>query len=289
MSQKNFLSSIDPYLKLIRFDRPIGTLLLLWPTLWALWLAADGISPIKYLVIFALGVFLMRSAGCAINDIADRKFDAKVKRTRNRPLAQQQLPVVNALIMFVVLLLCAVLLLTFLNVLAMQIAMVAAFFAITYPFMKRYTYLPQVYLGIAFALSIPMAYAQIQGKIPAEAWLLFIANIFWTTAYDTMYAMVDRECDEKIGVKSTAILFGDLDILITHIIQGFMMLVLLLLGRKLELNMYYYFGLLASVILFVYQNKLLRSRNTDNYFKAFLNNNWVGMIIFIGIAVATTN
>ena len=289
MSQKNFLSSIDPYLKLIRFDRPIGTLLLLWPTLWALWLAADGIPPIKYLVIFALGVFLMRSAGCAINDIADRKFDAKVKRTRNRPLAQQQLPVVNALIMFVVLLLCAVLLLTFLNVLAMQIAMVAAFFAITYPFMKRYTYLPQVYLGIAFALSIPMAYAQIQGKIPAEAWLLFIANIFWTTAYDTMYAMVDRECDEKIGVKSTAILFGDLDILITHIIQGFMMLVLLLLGRKLELNMYYYFCLLASLILFVYQNKLLRSRNTDNYFKAFLNNNWVGMIIFIGIAVATTN
>ena len=289
MSQKNFLSSIDPYLKLIRFDRPIGTLLLLWPTLWALWLAADGIPPIKYLVIFALGVFLMRSAGCAINDIADRKFDAKVKRTRNRPLAQQQLPVVNALIMFVVLLLCAVLLLTFLNVLAMQIAMVAAFFAITYPFMKRYTYLPQVYLGIAFALSIPMAYAQIQGKIPAEAWLLFIANIFWTTAYDTMYAMVDRECDEKIGVKSTAILFGDLDIVITHIIQGFMMLVLLLLGRKMELNMYYYFCLLASLILFVYQNKLLRSRNTDNYFKAFLNNNWVGMIIFIGIAVATTN
>ena len=289
MSQKNFLSTIDPYLKLIRFDRPIGTLLLLWPTLWALWLAADGIPPIKYLVIFSLGVFLMRSAGCAINDIADRKFDAKVKRTRNRPLAQQQLPVVNAMIMFVVLLLCAVLLLTFLNVLAMQIALVAAFFAITYPFMKRYTYLPQVYLGIAFALSIPMAYAQIQGKIPAEAWLLFIANIFWTTAYDTMYAMVDRECDEKIGVKSTAILFGDLDIVITHIIQGFMMLVLLLLGRKLELNMYYYFGLLASVILFVYQNKLLRSRNTDNYFKAFLNNNWVGMIIFIGIAVATTN
>ena len=289
MSQKNFLSTIDPYLKLIRFDRPIGTLLLLWPTLWALWLAADGIPPIKYLVIFSLGVFLMRSAGCAINDIADRKFDAKVKRTRNRPLAQQQLPVVNALIMFVVLLLCAVLLLTFLNVLAMQIAMVAAFFAITYPFMKRYTYLPQVYLGIAFALSIPMAYAQIQGKIPAEAWLLFIANIFWTTAYDTMYAMVDRECDEKIGVKSTAILFGDLDIVITHIIQGFMMLVLLLLGRKMELNMYYYFCLLASLILFVYQNKLLRSRNTDNYFKAFLNNNWVGMIIFIGIAVATTN
>ena len=288
MSQKNFLSTIDPYLKLIRFDRPIGTLLLLWPTLWALWLAADGIPPIKYLVIFSLGVFLMRSAGCAINDIADRKFDAKVKRTRNRPLAQQQLPVVNALIMFVVLLLCAVLLLTFLNVLAMQIAMVAAFFAITYPFMKRYTYLPQVYLGIAFALSIPMAYAQIQGKIPAEAWLLFIANIFWTTAYDTMYAMVDRECDEKIGVKSTAILFGDLDIVITHIIQGFMMLVLLLLGRKLDLNMYFYFGLLASVVLFVYQNKLLRSRKTYNYFKAFLNNNWVGMIIFIGIAIATT-
>lgn len=287
MTLKNILKASDPYLKLIRFDRPIGTLLLLWPTLWALWLAADGAPPVKYLLIFSIGVFLMRSAGCVINDIADRKFDSLVKRTKKRPLAQQQLPVVNAWILFVVLMLLAVLLLIFLNPLTIKLALVAAFFAVTYPFMKRYTYLPQIYLGIAFALSIPMAYAQIQETVPATAWLLFIANIFWTTAYDTMYAMVDREDDEKIGVKSTAILFGDLDIVITHIIQALMMLVLLLLGRKLELDFYFYMGLLATLLLFIYQNKLLRSRNTDNYFKAFLNNNWVGMIIFAGIVGST--
>ncbi len=283
MSHKSFLATIDPYLKLIRFDRPIGTLLLLWPALWALWLAAGGIPPIKYLVIFSLGVFLMRSAGCVINDIADRKFDSKVERTKNRPLAKNQLPVLNAMIFFVVLMLCAVVLLIFLNELSVKVALVAAFFAITYPFMKRYTYLPQIYLGIAFALSIPMAYAQIQNTIPAEAWLLFIINIFWTTAYDTMYAMVDREDDEKIGVKSTAILFGDLDIVITSVIQAMMLLALLLLGKKLGLNMYYYWSLLVVFVLFIYQNKLLRSRDVKNYFKAFLNNNWVGLILFIGV------
>lgn len=286
MSLKNILISIDPYLKLIRFDRPIGTLLLLWPTLWALWLAAGGVPPVKYLIIFGLGVFLMRSAGCVINDIADRKFDSKVQRTKNRPLAQNQLPVLNAMIFFVILMLCAVLLLIFLNALSIKVALVAAFFAITYPFMKRYTYLPQIYLGIAFALSIPMAYAQLQNAIPAQAWLLFIINIFWTTAYDTMYAMVDKEDDEKIGVKSTAILFGDLDIIITSVIQSMMLLALLLLGKKIGLNIYYYWGLLVIFALFVYQNKLLRSRKTQNYFKAFLNNNWVGLVLFLAIAVA---
>lgn len=289
MPSKKFLTTIDPYLKLIRFDRPIGTLLLLWPALWALWLAADGFPPFKYLVIFLLGVFFMRSAGCVVNDIADRKFDDKVKRTKNRPLAQKQLPVVNALILFVVLMLCALILLLFLNSLTIKLAMIAAFFAITYPFMKRYTYLPQIYLGVAFAFSIPMAYAQLTGTVPAEAWLLFIANIFWTTAYDTMYAMVDRECDEKIGIKSTAILFGDLDIVITHIIQVFMLIALILLGIKLELNIYYFLSLAISAVLFIYQNKLLRSRETSKYFKAFLNNNWVGMTIFIGIAIARWN
>ena len=283
MSLKNILTPIDPYLKLIRFDRPIGTLLLLWPALWALWLAAGGVPPVKYLVIFSLGVFLMRSAGCVINDIADRKFDSKVERTKNRPLAKNQLPVLNAMIFFVVLMLCAVVLLIFLNELSVKVALVAAFFAITYPFMKRYTYLPQIYLGIAFALSIPMAYAQIQNTIPAEAWLLFIINIFWTTAYDTMYAMVDREDDEKIGVKSTAILFGDLDVVITSIIQTMMLLALLLLGKKLGLNMYYYWSLGLVFVLFIYQNKLLRSRHVENYFKAFLNNNWVGLVLFSGI------
>jgi 4-hydroxybenzoate polyprenyltransferase len=287
MSFKKILSTIDPYLKLIRFDRPIGTLLLLWPTLWGLWIAADGVPPLKYLIIFALGVFLMRSAGCVINDIADRKFDGKVERTKNRPLAQQHLPVKNALLFFIALMACAVFLLYFLNALSIKVALVAAFFAITYPFMKRYTYLPQIYLGIAFALSIPMAFAQLQNTIPVEAWLLFIANVFWTTAYDTMYAMVDREDDEKIGVKSTAILFGDLDIVITHIIQAMMMLVLLLLGKKLGMNIYYYLGLLASLALFIYQHTLLKSRIEVNYFKAFLNNNWVGIVLFVGIATAT--
>ncbi len=286
MSTKNIRNSINPYLKLIRFDRPIGTLLLLWPTLWALWLAAGGVPSVKYLLVFAVGVFLMRSAGCVINDIADRKFDAQVSRTRMRPLAQKDIPVKNAIIFFIILMICALGLLFFLNALAIKLSLVAAFFAITYPFMKRYTYLPQIYLGIAFALSIPMAFAQIQNTVPIEAWLLFIANIFWTTAYDTMYAMVDRVDDEKIGVKSTAILFGDLDIVITHIIQALMVLTLVLLGMKLALSVAYYLGLAATFALFVYQNKLLMTRKEDNYFKAFLNNNWVGVCIFLGIVAA---
>lgn len=284
MSLKN---NIDPYLELIRFYRPIGTLLLLWPTMWGLWLAADGVPPIEYLIIFSLGVFLMRSVGCAINDIADRNFDDKVTRTNTRPLVQKEISVRNAFIFFLILLLAASSLLFFLNALSIKIAFVAVFFAVTYPFMKRHTYLPQIYLGIAFALSIPMAYAQIQNTIPVEAWLLFIANIFWTTAYDTMYAMVDRDDDIKIGVKSTAILFADLDIIITHIIQALMLVVLLLLGKKLELNIYYYLSLLVTVFLFAYQNRLLKSRKKNQYFKAFLNNNWVGMVIFIGIVLAT--
>lgn len=287
MSLKNFVKNADPYLKLIRFDRPIGTLLLLWPTLWALWLAADGTPAFKYLLVFTLGVFLMRSAGCVINDIADRKFDSKVKRTQKRPLAIGQIPLLNAWIAFVVLMMLALMLLAFLNALAIKIAFVAAFFAVTYPFMKRYTYLPQIYLGIAFALSILMVFAQIQHSLPAIAWLLFIANIFWTTAYDTMYAMVDRVDDEKIGIKSTAILFADLDIVITHIIQAMMLIVLLLLGKKLALDWYFYASLVVTAGLFLYQNKLLRSRLEDNYFKAFLNNNWVGMAIFLGIVGST--
>ncbi len=287
MSLNNTLAIIDPYLRLIRFDRPIGTLLLLWPTLWALWLAADGSPSLKNIVIFSMGVFLMRSAGCVINDIADRKIDGQVKRTHNRPLANKELSVLNALITFTVLMIGALILLIFLNALSAKLAFLAAFLAITYPFMKRYTYLPQVYLGGAFAMSIPMVYAQTQNTVPAEAWLLFIANIFWTTAYDTMYAMVDRSDDEKIGIKSTAILFGDLDIVITHIIQGLMVLVLLLLGKNLEMNVFYYLGLLAAIALFLFQYKLLSTRNEANYFKAFLNNNWVGMCLFFGIVLAT--
>jgi len=282
MPVDNFLKTISPYLQLIRFDRPIGTLLLLWPTLWGLWVAAGGIPPIKYLVIFSLGVFLMRSAGCVVNDIADKDFDSKVARTKQRPLAVKNLPVKNALIFFVILLLMAASLLFFLNKLAIIVAFVSAFFAITYPFMKRHTYLPQLYLGVSFALSIPMAFAQLQNTIPVEAWLLFIVNIFWTTAYDTMYAMVDRKDDMKAGIKSTAILFGDLDYIIIAIIQTMMLLVLLLLGMKLEMSSTYYVAIVIVVVLFIYQNKLLRTRSLANYFKAFLNNNWVGLVLFCG-------
>ncbi len=283
MPVDNILKTVSPYLQLIRFDRPIGTLLLLWPTLWGLWIAAEGVPPLLYLFVFCVGVFLMRSAGCVVNDIADKDFDGKVTRTKERPLAVNDLPVKNALVFFLVLLLMAASLLLFLNKLAIIVAFIAAFFAITYPFMKRHTYLPQLYLGVSFALSIPMAFAQIQDTIPPEAWLLFIANIFWTTAYDTMYAMVDRKDDIKAGIKSTAILFGDLDYVIIAIIQAMMILVLLLLGLKLEMNTPYYLSLVFTVILFAYQNKLLRTRNIANYFKAFLNNNWVGLILFCGI------
>jgi 4-hydroxybenzoate polyprenyltransferase len=287
MSLKNTLTAMDPYLKLIRFDRPIGTLLLLWPALWALWIAANGIPETSILLIFIIGVFLMRSAGCVINDIADRKFDSDVERTRLRPLAQKSIPVRHALIFFIILLVLAAGLLAFLKPLTIKIAIVAVFFAVTYPYMKRYTYLPQIYLGIAFALSIPMVFAETQGSVPKQAWLLFIANIFWTTAYDTMYAMVDRKDDMKIGIKSTAILFGDLDIVIITILQVFMMMALLFTGKLLDLHYSYYLGLLACLILFIYQNKLLRTRQLTNYFKAFLNNNWSGIVIFIGIVFAT--
>ncbi len=286
MSVTNISKTINPYLQLMRFDRPIGTLLLLWPTLWGLWIAAEGVPPFKYLLIFGVGVFLMRSAGCVVNDIADKDFDGKVTRTKERPLAVNDLPVKNALIFFIILLLMAASLLFFLNKLTIIIAVIAAFFAITYPFMKRHTYLPQLYLGVSFALSIPMAFAQLRGNVPVEAWLLFIANIFWTTAYDTMYAMVDRKDDMKAGIKSTAILFGELDYIIIAIIQAMMLLVLTLLGLKLEMNTPYYIGLVLIVLLFVYQNQLLRSRNISNYFKAFLNNNWVGLVLFVGIFIS---
>lgn len=279
----NIHKTISPYLQLIRFDRPIGTLLLLWPTLWGLWIASQGVPPIKYLIVFCCGVFLMRSAGCVVNDIADKDFDGKVTRTKQRPLAVDDLPVKNALVFFLVLLMMAASLLFFLNKLAIIIAIISAFFAITYPFMKRHTYLPQLYLGVSFALSIPMAFAQLRGNIPVEAWLLFIANVFWTTAYDTMYAMVDRKDDIKAGIKSTAIIFGDLDYIIIAIIQIMMLLVLLLLGLKLEMNSIYYGGIVLVIILFIYQNQLLRTRKETNYFKAFLNNNWVGLLVFSGI------
>jgi len=283
MLLKDILQSTKPYLLLMRMDRPIGTLLLLWPTWWALWSASNGHPEFNIWIIFTLGVFIMRAAGCVVNDIADIKYDGHVTRTQNRPLTTKMLPVKNAWFLFFGLLISAALLLLFLNQLTIIYALVAAFFAVTYPLMKRITYLPQVYLGIAFSFSIPMAFAEITGGVPKLAWIMFIANILWTTSYDTIYAMVDRKDDLKIGVKSTAILFGDLDKIIIGIIQLLTVFALYLLGQQAEFTAPYYIAVVIVIWLFVYQQLQIMTRNENKCFKAFLNNNWVGLAIFLGI------
>lgn len=283
MNSKTLLEILKPYLLLMRLDRPIGTLLLLWPTWWALWAASDGHPEIKTWAIFTMGVFLMRAAGCVINDITDRKYDGHVSRTQNRPLVKNNLPVRNAWYLFIGLMFTAALLLLALKNITILLAVVAAFFAFTYPLMKRITYLPQVYLGIAFSFSIPMAYAEITGSVPKVAWLLFVANILWTTAYDTIYAMVDRKDDIKIGVKSTAILFGDLDRVIIGIIQLLTVFALFLFGKQAEFTAPYFLAVIIVLWLFVYQQLQILERNETKCFKAFLHNNWVGLVIFIGI------
>ncbi|MFC3195589.1 4-hydroxybenzoate octaprenyltransferase [Marinicella sediminis] len=276
-----------PYLLLMRMDRPIGTLLLLWPAWWALWSASNGQPEFSVWLIFSIGVFLMRSAGCVINDIADRNIDGHVKRTQNRPLTSGKISLKQAYILFVGLMICAAILLLFLSQLTIMLALIAAFLAVTYPLMKRHTYLPQVYLGVAFSFSIPMAFAEITGHVPQEAWLLFVANILWTTAYDTIYAMVDRKDDLKIGVKSTAVLFGDLDRVIIGIIQLLTLMALFLFGKQMSFTAPYFLALVAVIWLFAHQQLLIHQRNEAKCFKAFLNNNWVGMIIFLGIFIHT--
>ncbi len=283
MNKTSQFAAIKPYLLLMRLDRPIGTLLLLWPTWWALWAASDGHPQFSTWLIFTLGVFIMRAAGCVVNDISDRKYDGHVSRTANRPLAQQALPVRHAWYLFAALMLAAALLLLFLQALTIYLALAAAFFAVTYPLMKRVTYLPQVYLGIAFSFSIPMAFAEVSGTVPKIAWLLFVANILWTTAYDTIYAMIDRKDDVKIGIKSTAILFGDLDRVIIGIIQLMTVLALFLFGKQAAFTAPYFLAVIIVVWLFAYQLLLIHNRDETKCFKAFLHNNWVGMVVFIGI------
>jgi len=279
----HWLERSRPYLLLMRVDRPIGTLLLLWPAWWALWSASDGQPPFTTWLIFTFGVFLMRSAGCVINDISDRNIDGHVRRTENRPLAKGLVTVKQAYVLFAGLMLAAASLLLFLSKLTVLLALAAAFLAVTYPLMKRHTYLPQVYLGVAFSFSIPMAFAEITGSVPKEAWLLFVANILWTTAYDTIYAMVDRKDDLKIGVKSTAILFGDLDRVIIGIIQLLTLLSLFLFGKQMVFTAPYYLALVLVIWLFAHQQLQIHQRQEARCFKAFLNNNWVGMVIFLGI------
>ncbi len=268
----------------MRMDRPIGTLLLLWPTLWALWLAAKGIPSIKNLVIFVLGVIVMRAAGCVINDFADRKIDGKVARTKERPLATGAVSSKEAIGLFVTLCLTAFGLVLMTDPLTIKLSIGGLALAFCYPFMKRHTHLPQVVLGAAFAWGIPMAYAAEAGELNRHMWVIYLAVVLWTVAYDTFYAMVDRDDDLKIGVKSTAILFGEQDRLITGALQVLTIYALVLVGNRFELGSLYYLGLAVATGLFVYQQWLIRFRAREACFKAFLNNNWVGMAVFVGIA-----
>ncbi len=273
------------YGKLIRIDRPIGILLLQWPTLWALWIAGEGSPDWHLVVIFSLGVFLMRSAGCAINDYADRDIDGHVERTKQRPIAAGLLKPKEALWVFVVLSLMAFALVLFLNWKTIAMSFVALFLAAAYPFMKRYTHLPQVVLGAAFGWAVPMAFMAQTGSVPPVAWLLFAATVIWVVIYDTQYAMVDREDDLKIGVKSTAILFGRFDLLIISLLQAVMLGMLLVIGIWIEAKGAYLLGLVIAMGLFMYQQRIIRNRNPAACFAAFLNNNYFGMVIFIGLVL----
>ena len=276
---------LGQYALLIRLDKPIGILLLLWPTLISLWIAAQGWPDPKVLAIFVLGVILMRSAGCAINDYADRDIDGSVARTKNRPLAAGKISSKEALAVFAVLSLCAFALVLQLNRLTILLSLAGVVLAASYPFMKRFHFLPQVHLGAAFGWTVPMAFTAQANEITPVTWLLFFATVLWTTAYDTMYAMVDRKDDLKIGVKSTAILFGTLDKRIIGIIQAMLIFNLLLIGQRAELSGFYYTGVTAAAVLALWQQYLIRGREPDQCFQAFLNNNWFGMALFIGIVL----
>ena len=272
-------------LRLMRLDKPIGTLLLLWPTLWALWIAAEGVPDYDLLCIFIAGTFLTRSAGCVINDLADRHWDGAVKRTSARPLVTGAVSAREARILFAVLMLAAFVLVLFTNKLTIGLSVVAVLLASTYPFMKRYTHLPQLALGAAFSWGIPMAFAAQRGYLPAALWLLYAGNLLWTVVYDTKYAMVDRDDDLVVGIKSTAILFGEYDRLIIGILQVLCLLTLYAAGEAFALGSSFQLALLAVAGLFCYHQYLIRRRDREACFKAFLHNNWVGLVIFLGIVL----
>lgn len=278
---------LDNYEKLMRLDKPIGTLLLLWPTLWALWLSALGHPSLPVIWIFALGTLLMRSAGCVINDFADRDFDPHVARTRERPLAAGKVSKAEALGLFgFLVLLSGLLILPIQSPLVFGLAVVALFLAASYPFTKRFLAIPQAYLGIAFGFGIPMAYAAQIDSVPGEAWWLLLANIFWAVAYDTEYAMVDREDDLKIGIKTSAITFGRHDVPIIMGCYGVTLAIIGWIGHSLSLRWPFYLGLLAAAGIAVYHYRLIRHREPAPCFKAFMHNNWFGAVIFAGIALS---
>lgn len=275
----------NAYIRLARWDRLIGTWLLLWPTLWALWWAASGVPDLDTLVIFILGVFAMRAAGCVINDFADRNFDGHVQRTQTRPLATGELNEVQALTFFALLVISAFLLVLLTNPLTIKLSIGGLLLASMYPFMKRYTHLPQVVLGAAFSWAIPMAFAAQANQIPLLVWVIFAANVLWTVAYDTMYAMEDREDDLKIGIKSTAILFGRYDKLIIGLLQIATLGLLAAAGVLSHRGLCFYLGLAFMAGLFVYQQWCIRDRARGPCLKAFLNNHYAGMAVFIGLAL----
>ena len=276
--------SLHEYGLLTRLNRPIGILLLLWPVLWALWIAAGGVPDLKLLVIFVAGTVLTRSAGCVINDFADRDFDPHVRRTRDRPLAARRVSPYEALALFAVLMLAALVLVLQLDGLTLRLSLVAAGLAISYPFVKRFFPAPQLYLGIAFGWGVPMAFAATTGGIPKVGWLVFLVTVLWAGIYDTLYAMVDRDDDLLIGIRSTAILFGDMDRVAIGIMQLVMVWGLVLVGQNLDFSLTYYAGVVAAALLFGWQQWLARDRSRDQCFRAFLNNNYVGLALFLGIA-----
>ena len=275
---------LQEYGRLARFDRPIGTWLLLWPALWALWVAGSGRPGQKILIVFTLGVVVMRAAGCVINDFADRNIDPHVKRTRERPLAARRVSPVEALVVFVVLGAAALWLVTRLNIFTVKLAIIGAALTVSYPFVKRLFPLPQLYLGISFGgWSVPMAFAAQRDSLPRIAWVLYIAAVIWAVVYDTIYAMVDREDDITIGIKSSAILFADMDRLLIATLQAMMLFALVLAGRDMNFGRWYYAGLVVAGVLFLHQQWLIRAREPAACLRAFLNNNYVGMAIFIGV------
>ncbi|AKQ33990.1 4-hydroxybenzoate octaprenyltransferase [Candidatus Coxiella mudrowiae] len=279
----NLRRQLSHYFYLMRFDKPIGIFLLLWPTLWALWIATHGHPPLKLASVFIFGVVIMRAAGCVINDFADRNIDKHIRRTQDRPLTIRVVSLLEAIGLFIFLCFIAFGLVLLLNRPTLELGILGILLVVIYPFLKRFTHLPQLWLGVSFAWSIPMVFVAQQGNVPAIAWLLFLQAVVWPIAYDTQYAMADREDDLKVGVKSTAILFGNYDRIIIALLQIGMLIMLSILGWYLSFNYLFYLGLVAAFGLMIYQHVLIRGREPKRCLEAFRNNNWVGFFIFLGI------
>ena len=285
MNRAAILQRLDAYERLVRLDKPVGALLLLWPTLWAVWLASGGHPSPEIVVIFVLGTFLTRSAGCAVNDFADRDFDPYVERTRNRPLAAREITPREALLVGAALAAAAFALVLFLNRLAILLSFVAVAIAVTYPYAKRVFPFPQAYLGIAFGFGIPMAYAAVSGELPADCWLLLAANVFYSFAYDTEYAMVDRDDDARIGLRTSALTLGRWDVAAVMASYAALLLLLAIVGARASLNWPYYGALGAAAIMAGYHWTLIRGRTREGCFKAFRHNNWLGATVFAGVVL----